>query len=75
MANQPISVYLPVVLKARLPEVVTYYGATTPGKLFKGLLEEAIHNMEVASLPPFVKAEPMHLPKEARDRLLTLESR
>ena len=46
--NQPISVYLPAALKARVPEAMKYYGAKTPSKFFRGMLEQAIHDMESA---------------------------
>lgn len=48
MPNQPISVYLPVALKARVPEAVKHYKAKTPGKLFKWLLQRALVDMELA---------------------------
>jgi hypothetical protein len=59
--NQPISVYLPAALKARVSEVMEYYGAKTAGKLLKRLLEQAIHDMELAQQ------------SEANDRVLTIE--
>lgn len=60
---QPISVYLPAALKARVPEAMKYYGADTPGKFFKGMLEQAIHDMELAQ-----QSE-----TKADDRLLAVE--
>ena len=41
-----------------------YYGATTPGKFFKGMLEQAIHDMEVSSSNQEIKVD---------DRLLAVE--
>jgi metal-responsive CopG/Arc/MetJ family transcriptional regulator len=54
--NQPISVYLPTALKARVPEAMKYYGATSPSKFFKALLEEAIENMEAKQAQEDVNA-------------------
>jgi hypothetical protein len=63
--NQVVAAFLPKVLNQRVPEVVEFFGAKSISHLVRGLVEQAIEDMDAAK----------HLTTagQGNDHLLTVE--